>query len=492
MEYCKYHPLSPATFHCPDCGTDHCDLCVDEGRGNSEERCFICGDPVESLGAANSATPFWRRLEEAFKYPLKAETIGLIIGLALVQAIAGYLPFSFIIQLAVFGIAVKYSLYCMQQTSEGFLTAPDITNAYTGAVNEAVRMIALIFTLTFMAVGAYTLVGSFAGELFTMLLMLGLPAILINYGFSESILYAINPLNMFRLVFAIGLPYGLIIGLLMVMAASVGVLLKLFEGQLSILSQTLSSAISYYYAFVMFHLMGYMIFQYQGQLGFVASEQGNDLKPVRSDAEKTDAEISILVKEGEYDKALRLFDDALKLFPDDKQLNRHYFDFLLATGNKKTLLQFATRFFTHLYRTHQPDRLPIAYNQVLKRLPKFRPESPLARYQLAKACEQAGYHKLAVIQIQGMKKEFPEFEYLAEAYDVMATSLSFLPGMENETVKCQKLAQQLKSQKSKQQPQTVKNQVAQFERKPVEPTDETVRSENTKKPDDLPPLEFIL
>ena len=490
MEYCKYHPLSPATFHCPTCGTDNCDVCVDEDRGNSVKHCFTCRDAVESLGAANSATPFWRRLEESFKYPLKTETIVLIIGLSLVQAISRYLPFGFVIQLAVFGSAVKYSLYCMKRTSEGFLTAPDIINAYTGAISEAVRMIALILILAFMTGGIYSIAGNFAGELVTMLLMLGLPAILINYGFSDSILYAVNPLNIFKLVTAIGLPYGLIIGLLMVMVSSVGVLNELFEGNLPFLSRTLSSMTSYYYAFVMFHLMGYMIFQYQRQLGFVASEQGRNLEPVRSDAEKAVAEISILVKEGEYDKALRLFDMSLKRFPDDKSLNRNYFDFLVSIGNKKALIQFATQFFVHLYNSTQADKLPTAYKQVLKLVPNFRPKSPLARYQLAKACEQRGDHKLAIIQIQGMMKDFPEFEYLAEAYEVMATSLSLMPGMNDKALKCQKLAQHLKSHKAKQQPKSVDNHQARVESKPVESAGDTATPDKAGKPDDLPPLEF--
>lgn len=490
MEYCKYHPLSPATFHCPTCGTNNCDVCVDEGRGNSDMRCFVCGDKVESLGAANSATPFWRRLEESFKYPLKTETIGLIIGLAVAQAIAQYLPFGIVFQLAIFGTAVKYSLYCMEQTSLGFLTAPNIINAYTGAINEAARMIALLLILVLMAGGARAIAGNFAGELVSMVLMLGLPAILINYGFSDSILYAINPLNMFRLIFSIGLPYGLIIGFLMVMIASVGVLIELFQGHVPLLSGILSSAITYYYVFVMFHLMGYMIFQYQGQLGFVASDQGDDLASARSDIEKAAAEISIFVKEGEYDKALKLFDKALQQFPEDKLLNRNYFDFLVATGNTKALVQFATRFLVHLYKSNQSDKLSTAYKQVLRLVPTFRPDSPLARYQLAKACEQSGDHKTAIIQIQGMREEFQEFEYLAEAYEVMATSLSFMPGMEEKAVKCQKLVQHLKSLKEKQQSVTAQKQPAVFESRPVGSIDEAVATGEADKPDDLPPLEY--
>ena len=35
MITCDYHPLSAATFACPDCNTDLCDTCCNEAPGRT-------------------------------------------------------------------------------------------------------------------------------------------------------------------------------------------------------------------------------------------------------------------------------------------------------------------------------------------------------------------------------------------------------------------------------------------------------------------------
>lgn len=73
MDYCKYHPLTAATYYCDACDTKTCDTCCDDEK--IKLRCFSCSKQLESLGAVNYARPFWRRLEESFRYPLKTQPL---------------------------------------------------------------------------------------------------------------------------------------------------------------------------------------------------------------------------------------------------------------------------------------------------------------------------------------------------------------------------------------------------------------------------------
>jgi hypothetical protein len=99
MEYCKYHPLESATYHCINCQTYHCDDCCQFANRTAFADCYMCGSELSSLGSSNNITPFWRRLQESFTYPINFDTIFLIIGLAVLSAFTSYIPFGFLIQL---------------------------------------------------------------------------------------------------------------------------------------------------------------------------------------------------------------------------------------------------------------------------------------------------------------------------------------------------------------------------------------------------------
>lgn len=77
MDYCKYHPLDGATYACRACNSHQCDKCVDDEHNAAH--CFVCGAVLESLGSANTVEPFWRRLKEAFKYPVNTNSMSLIV-----------------------------------------------------------------------------------------------------------------------------------------------------------------------------------------------------------------------------------------------------------------------------------------------------------------------------------------------------------------------------------------------------------------------------
>ncbi|THB63312.1 MAG: hypothetical protein D6B27_12455, partial [Gammaproteobacteria bacterium] len=60
--YCKYHPDTPARFHCKSCDIDICSLCYkpnDDEKSNVKYRCPICQRPISSLSMENVITPFW-------------------------------------------------------------------------------------------------------------------------------------------------------------------------------------------------------------------------------------------------------------------------------------------------------------------------------------------------------------------------------------------------------------------------------------------------
>jgi len=444
MDTCKYHPLSPATFRCNQCFTFNCDQCIDEGDGHKQEICFHCSTAVEHLGAINEAVPFWRRLEESFKYPLNTNTLIFIVLVSFVTTLAGFVPFAIIIYLALTGAFLKYCFTCLEKTAEGLFVPPEIAESYGGGLVLMVKILAITIAFAVAVIYMDIYLGRQISGLFVTLLTIALPAIIIIYGMTDDLLEAFNPMSIVRLIASIGLPYGLILAFIMVMSASVGVINELIGYEFTLVSTTLQAVVTNYYTIVMFHILGYTIFQYQGELGFTARESFGEGKEPRSERDRLAAKLDVTLKEGRYNDVVKLFDKAIKKHPKDKEFNKQYFEFLYASKRTQVIEKASTRYLHFLLSTKQDHQLRNVYKRVLQQIPQYKPESPQLRCILAHLCREGGDAISAVKLINGLHKEFPDYEDLVDAYELMADALDDIPHKQEQAAKCRRLIERLK------------------------------------------------
>lgn len=440
MEYCVYHPLTGATYACPGCEQGLCDSCVD-----NDEHCLLCGQPTESLGAGHQIEPFWRRLQAAFRYPLTQSTVALIIVISVVSALLSILPMiaSVILYLVTTGVIMKYAFLALEQTATGKMTPPDITEAYQGGIGLLVQLVLMLVVLVGSVIGVGYLVSPQIAAFLAFFYLFGLPAMLISYGLNQNWLAAINPVSTFRLIAAIGLPYGILIGLLMVMTGSVTVLHQLIGEDWLVVSYILQSMASNYYLIVIFHLMGYVIFQYQGKLGFTAREDdGNDDRR-RTDEALAVSRIDVFLKAGRYDKAYRQFEEAIHRFHGNKSFRPQYFECVYQLGDVPQMAAIATPYLCYLLAQGQEARLMPVFNQVRSLVPDFVPDDARLRHTLARAANEQGNPRLAIQLINGMQRSHPNYEELPEAFRLMADLLARQPGREAQARQCRDLAEKL-------------------------------------------------
>jgi hypothetical protein len=213
--------------------------------------------------------------------------------------------------------------------------------------------------------------------------------------------------------------------------------------KLSIVSITLQSAVSNYYSVVMFHIMGYMIFQYQQELGFSArANQGNAHK-FREHSEKTKHLVDILVKEGEFNLAVKELKQAIKKHPADPHFVKQYFEFIHASRNTDAIAEFGNYYLAYLVRHHANHSLNPVYKRILQIQPAFQADKAEIRYPLAQELYQAGDCKTVVKVLKNLHREFPKYGNLAAAYELMAECLAELPGMQQHEVKYRQFAAKL-------------------------------------------------
>ena len=449
MAHCKYHPLDAATYYCEHCETYHCDHCINEATDKTHDRCFMCDNKVISLGAKYNAEAFWRRLQESFHYPLNKETIIFIIGMAFLTTLVSFLPFAIIWHLMLTGAFMKYCFTCLEKTSRGSFRPPSITAAYDGGIILALKLILMVVIISGILFGIHLWLGVGMATLAGGIIICCIPAILINFAFTESIIEAINPLKVIAIIAAVGLPYGLLLALIMVMLGSVSVISQLIGQELSALTTSLQSVVSNYYTIVTFHIMGYMIFQYQDQFGFIAQQQDKHTTKARSAADKLLAKIEVTVKEGNYDKAVVLFHDAIKNQTDDKRFYNQYFDFLLAMKDKQGIEEYSSFYFKFLNNSQREDLINLSYKKILQAHPKFMPDNPEDRMMLARECQQSGDSRSAVKLLNGLNKSHPTFKKLDIAFALMAEALRNIPNMADKADKFASLSQRLRAAKQK-------------------------------------------
>jgi len=446
MESCNYHPLAASNFYCNACAKQYCTDCVDHSVA-SEARCFLCGGDLAYHVSTANIEPFWRRLEKAFKYPLNTNALTMVFGLAVLSSILTSLPLPglvlLLLSLIVAGATVNYSFKCLTSTSDGDMTAPNMADAFSGTLGVLWQLLVMTLLVGAVVFILANQVSPWLGMLAGLVVIVGSPAILMCFAHTGSVLESINPLVFLRLIYRVGLAYWVLIIFLLIMMSSVTVISQLIGNQLSALSSILQATVTNYYAVVMFHLMGYLLYQYQDRLGFATADLSDQARRQDDPADVVLAHINVRLKEGEYQRVDELFRHGIELARRDKRLWARYFEFLVRTGHASALQTFADPYLNFLLETAQTDRLASDYKKIRQVAPAYLPAHPNLRFQLANQC-QVGGDALSVVQlINGMHRQFPDYDQLIAAYRLMKLALDDLPKMAGQAEKCQSLIESL-------------------------------------------------
>ena len=434
---CKYHPLKPATYFCYDCEISGCDDCVDDSPYNSVVRCFQCNKELETLGPGH-IEPFWRRLQKSFRYPLATQSLVFILALSVLCSVVIYLPFALLIYLALFGTGFKYCFSCLSHTADGYMTPPDITEAYSGGLKTILILILMLFLTGLVTYYSNKYLGAAIGGVMALLVTLSFPAIIINYAITDDVFESLNPVNVLKLVNSIGLPYGLILAFIMIMSGSVAVMYQLVLWLPSGLDGIFLYAVTFYYLIVLHHLMGYMVFQFQSELGLSARLQGGSNKR-RPNNEIALAKINTLVKEVELTEATALFKEQLQMNEDHLQLNTRFFEFLLSCNNSSELTAFLPRYLTLLAKQNRQDMISRNFKRVLLRIPSFKLEDPALRLMVSQASFEGNDPQIAIKLLHGIHKTHPEFKDLIPAMSLLADALDEYPKYADHASACRKV-----------------------------------------------------
>jgi tetratricopeptide (TPR) repeat protein len=229
------------------------------------------------------------------------------------------------------------------------------------------------------------------------------------------------------------------------MVSSVSLLTALIGEDGGPLSIIVQSSISSYYMMVEFHLMGYLLYQYQDKLGYaVAHEEEDVLLAAESPANVALAHVNVRLKMGDYERVLDVLHQALSKEPKNIILWQRYFDIVCKLENTASLEKMADLYFHHLLQTEQDTRLLRDIKRVRTLMPDYIPKYPHLRYRLAEEYFASGDALTAAKLLIGMHKLFPDYENLIPAYMLLKQALESIPGKQVQVAKCEVILDQLK------------------------------------------------
>lgn len=427
---CHYHPGDPAKWHCGECQVHYCTRCMpDADTRQRRALCPTCSKSMRYLGAATEVVPFWNRIGAFFRYPFHTDPLIVIAICTLVPLVAPANLIGILVWLLLALALFKYTYAVINHTAEGHLTPPTVSVAFTGSGFNIVILQLLVFIVMGGLVGTAAMLG---GPLLMLLalafVVLALPASIMVLAMERSVGAAVNPMNLAVLISRIGTPYFLLYGYLILLTLASGVAQDFAYSHFPFwFSQPLSGFLNSTFTLILFNMLGYLLFQYQEELGFASDIQdefaGEDMHQ-RDRGARFDADIDMNLKDGNYDRVQAMLKEALKRNRDDPLRIGQLYQLATAQNDATELYQYHPRILAWLADRNEGEGIASLLGTLEHAEPGFRLDDPALAVRCAHSLYQRGQYKLAIRLLQDFHKRFPDSYELAPAYLLVAQSLA--------------------------------------------------------------------
>lgn len=380
-----------------------------------------------AAASAHGITPFWLRLPRFFAYPLHGQPLLYIAMLAVCSLLVPVLPVPSPLDLLIVGAGIwlaflRYAYGVLEQTAMGRLTPKQ------HRLNKGDQRASLpykqfgVFMVMGIAVGLIGTMGRFPLFLAEGFFNLALPASVMILAMSGSAAAALNPLGQLNVMRAIGLPYLGLCGFLFLLSFGGPQLLALVEPILP--EWLLWPAIAFvlmYFSLIMFNLMGYVLYQYHRELGYMVDvpfEEAQSTEAANTSVPRDEAgeAIAALVADGKLEEALDLAYEQQRLDPDNDLAQERYIKLLLLANKRERLLKYGRQLISRRLTRGRGDQALDAYLRCIAVDSNFEPENNKEVLPLAEAARQRRDYAMALTLVKGFDRRYPKHPDIPAIY----------------------------------------------------------------------------
>ncbi len=361
--------------------------------------CPKCNVELSEHYLSNTIEPFWKQLSSLFKYPLQRTpltligllTLGLLLCEILIDAEVLFIMVPILAYIAATPFVLLY--YCntvFNRTAKGdFNTAPH-WHEVTGSKSQLLLQFCLLLFLFFPEMIFEYDTDNGLLNVALLIIVFMQPAIIMIMVASKSVVKAINPIVIVTLIYRIGWPYCMLaVFISLLFSAPLVLISKLpYFGLLLVLL----NAVWQYYMIVIYHLLGYVVFQYQEELGFrvgysdYLQKPDNDkfsTLPVSHQIQyRLLAEVNILIKETKLSEALELIRVNTKGEIHNVDLGLRYISLMERCGKQKAIPRVGRNVLDLLLQENRRADGMDVYKKCRKEDDTFSPREEVLRWLL--------------------------------------------------------------------------------------------------------------
>lgn len=372
---------------------------------------------------ASAIEPFWNRLGPITRYPLQKDALAIVIIVALLQLVRLVPVFGWVLAILVNVFLLKYAAEVLVATARGRMTAP---TGYPSGESEGWTLFFIQVLLAVIALVGGAVFGILGGEflatVWLITLGLGAPAALMSGAIDGSVLRALNPLLWFSVIVRIGWPYVVACLLYVVIFFSQANAGALIAPWLPLpLALIALGFLSAYATIVIFHLMGYLVWQHHEALGlepdtadeYVIARQRDPDQDVLDEAGQ-------LVADGKNADAEQRLAAHLRERGGSDAVHERYRRLLRLSGDKPALLAHAREYLNVLITRGEWNRAFQLWSETRGGDASAWPSDPKLVRMLVAEARARGRDDLVLRFASGFHKAFPGDSEVVRLYLIVA------------------------------------------------------------------------
>lgn len=381
-------------------------------------------------------TPFWLRIPHFFAYPLDLSALIFIGLLSLMFFIdmrfMGGL--GFFLFCAAYVLFFKYAYSVLERTAQGHLDLPELSLDTLAPVNLILYKQLLILTLILASVAYLATITTIGTLILGVFYLLVLPASIMTLAYQDNMLEAINPATLFLFITRIGLPYLAFLALLLCLLTGF-VLLAWGIGHYTN-SLYIQNFMMMYSLLVIYHLMGYLMYQYHDELGIPVITPEDHLPQSKAATQAIDHELTALIQQGDFNQAIAIMQEQLKQPGITSELYERYHQLLLLANHPRLATKNGRQYINILlYNDKNPRRAVEIFQECQQLDSQFAVSDPDSIYELASTAMQMRAFKTAIAIIGRFQEEHPHHRDIPRTYLLAAKIL------------CEELSDDMKAKK---------------------------------------------
>jgi len=440
---CKYHTQTPARWRCNSCQINFCLACIKAPAGRVPQ-CPVCKQELTSLGSGNLIKPFWARLREFFLYPLSPAPLTVMLVLSAIAFLLWHIPgWGIDIKIAVFPVPrnlifalpfgfvfLKYAQSVLHDTAHGYLKPRPLSpEQLTENGMIVVKLLILYFMYQAIIIAFLVMFGRIASQIAEYVLLFITPAAIMVLAMEDKLLKVLDPDTVGSVIWRIGAPYILLLVVIYPLGMARNTLIELLVGMVSpTLGMTIIVFIYMYFFLILANMMGYLLYQHHEELGFDIEVEIDGLPD--SDHKSQDLEVSpemraveILMHEGRSEEAARQLADLIRNAPSNIEARERMLKLLRLMGDVSRHLEQGQNYISFLFGENKISQAARVFQACYEFDKEFKPQKPGERLELGKYLRQSNSPKLAMALLNNLHKDFPSYEYIPQAYLLVAQML---------------------------------------------------------------------